>query len=154
MGQSSRRCSCVGFEMGWFLSLTLHLCASTALGLDHLLNNEYSDYTEYYDYSTDSPAGDTDSDYGDWLFELLDVTGKFLTAADGVIVHRSDFVSAFPSSRSVRSKPLFKWRDLQRGCRRRVCLFLSWTLLGDEVPKRFDFDSQYLYSLCFTSSSV
>lgn len=36
-----------------------------------------ADYEYYYDYTTDSPAEDTDFNYGDWLFELLDVKGNF-----------------------------------------------------------------------------
>lgn len=35
-----------------------------------------ADYEYYYDYATDSPAEDTDLNYGEWLFELLDVTGN------------------------------------------------------------------------------
>lgn len=38
----------------------------------------FADYEYYYDYTTDSPAEDTDLNYGDWLFELLDVTGNSL----------------------------------------------------------------------------
>lgn len=56
--------------MGWFVPLTLHLCAFTAFGQDL--------YYDYYDYTTDSPAEDTDLSYGAWLFELLDVTGHSL----------------------------------------------------------------------------
>lgn len=36
-----------------------------------------ADYEYYYDYTTDSPAEDTDFSDGDWLFELLDVKGNF-----------------------------------------------------------------------------
>lgn len=38
----------------------------------------FADYEYYYDYATESPAEDTDLNFGDWLFELLDVTGNVL----------------------------------------------------------------------------
>lgn len=33
-------------------------------------------YEYYYDYTTDSPAEDLDLALDDWLYELMDVTGK------------------------------------------------------------------------------
>lgn len=36
-----------------------------------------ADYEYYYDYTTDSPAEDTDFNDGEWLFELVDVKGNF-----------------------------------------------------------------------------
>lgn len=35
-----------------------------------------TDFEYYYDYVTESPAEDLDLTLGDWLYELLDTTGK------------------------------------------------------------------------------
>lgn len=51
-------------------------------------------YDYYYDYTTDGLAEDPDLNAGDWLFELLDVTGKSLVWVScwqrSNLVHKTD----------------------------------------------------------------
>lgn len=52
----------------------------TAGMLKHL--SFLTDYEYYYDYPTEiSPAEDFDLTLDDWLYELLDITGKLLPAS-------------------------------------------------------------------------
>eukprot|EP00066_Takifugu_rubripes_P015406 XP_011604672.1 PREDICTED: hyaluronan-binding protein 2-like [Takifugu rubripes] len=78
MRQYSRMLSSwLGSKMGWLIALTLYLCAFAAFGQDYVvLTGDTADYEYYYDYATESPAEDTDLNFGDWLFELLEVTDQ------------------------------------------------------------------------------
>nr|XP_033467828.1 hyaluronan-binding protein 2-like [Epinephelus lanceolatus] len=57
-----------------FTALLLQLCALIALGQDYVYTETDGTgaYEYYYDYTTDSPAGDFDLNLDDWLYELVD----------------------------------------------------------------------------------
>uniref|UniRef100_H2U792 trypsin n=1 Tax=Takifugu rubripes TaxID=31033 RepID=H2U792_TAKRU len=139
MRQYSRMLSSwLGSKMGWLIALTLYLCAFAAFGQDYVvLTGDTADYEYYYDYATESPAEDTDLNFGDWLFELLEVTVKDV-CKNVKCGHGSCTVKSTPPFYECKCKPPYRPPDCKKAspCRPNPCQNGGTCMKG---PKRSSF---------------